>query len=596
MKLLKPSPNLGKNDFDLSYRSLFSAKFGELLPAYVQETIPNDKIYIKPANLIRALPMVTSPFLRAKQHIDFWFVPYSALFSRFNEFMMDKSEPSSSALQGRSYIPSVKLNYLLDIVSDSSYQTRTDVVGMNYQKGAIKLLDMLGYPTQSVLTNGVGSVSDDYRVNLWRLLAYNFIWYKEYRQKYYDDGTYGCSAGLLSMDASPSYLWNLDGICPCDTQFNSQLESVAGADIVLAMTQMRYRLWKKDLFTGLMPSTQFGNVSMVDVRTVFGSGVNTSSDVNRWNYDGKTGFPAATLKGSSPSNLLANIEDVGVDNIYHTHTLQGISVNNPGFDILALRKSEAIQRWRENSLRAGNQIEDNWNAHYGVRNKSHLITHPTFIGSYDAPLNIGDIDATAQTGTGANQSLASVAGKGITSMDGRTFEFQTTDFGVIIGMWSMLPEAEYNSAGINRLNALLEREDYFFPEYENLGLAPVGGENFMAAVVVQPGDPVPTQPVIGYAPRYWEYKQRFDEVHNTFMNILGSTPSEFAIWSSPKFDVAAALSVGQQSLPLRCLYVNPSTFDVNFGVNASQSDQFLVDFFFNVDAIRSMSVSGMPSY
>ena len=92
MKLLKPSPNLGKNDFDLSYRSLFSAKFGELLPAYVQETVPNDKIYIRPNNLIRAIPLVTSPFLRAKQHIDFWFVPYSALFSRFNEFMMDKND------------------------------------------------------------------------------------------------------------------------------------------------------------------------------------------------------------------------------------------------------------------------------------------------------------------------------------------------------------------------------------------------------------------------------------------------------------------------------------------------------------------------
>lgn len=143
------------------------------------------------------------------------------------------------------------------------------------------------------------------------------------------------------------------------------------------------------------------------------------------------------------------------------------------------------------------------------------------------------------------------------------------------------------------MNALLEREDFFFPEYENLGLAPVGGENFMAASTALTPK---VQPVIGYAPRYWEYKQRFDEVHNTFQNILLGTPQDFAIWASPKFDVSLALAPSNQTLPLSCLYVNPKTFDINFGVNAAESDQFLVDFFFNVDAVRSMSVSGMPSY
>ena len=246
MKLLKPSPNLGKNDFDLSYRSLFSAKFGELLPAYVQETVPNDKIYIRPNNLIRAIPLVTSPFLRAKQHIDFWFVPYSALFSRFNEFMMDKSEPASSALKGRSYIPSVALNYLIGTpeIMTGGY----DVVGMDYTKGSMKLLDMLGYPTASNLFS-VGTISDDYRVNLFRLCAYNFIWYKEYRQQYYDDGLVNCSNTLKAKSAAPSFLWNLD-FMQCVDASSSYLENESNfQDYLNAMCQMRYRLWKLDSFS-----------------------------------------------------------------------------------------------------------------------------------------------------------------------------------------------------------------------------------------------------------------------------------------------------------------------------------------------------------
>ena len=578
MKLLKPSPNLGKNDFDLSYRSLFSAKFGELLPAYVQETIPNDKIYIRPNNLIRALPMVTSPFLRAKQHIDFWFVPYSALWSRFNEFMMDKTEISSSALNGRAYIPNIGLTELLSVV-DLASDSLTDVVGMNYKAGAIKLLDLLGYPTGQ-MNISAGTISDDYRVNLFRLAAYNFIWYKEYRQKYYDQGDY-----LLSSPTDPEVarLFNFDYVLS-ESKSDSYIEDVQNyAYYIKAMCQMRYRLWKKDLFTGLMPSTQFGNVSTVRIDV---DGGTTSNDSGRW-INSETHEPAVNNTNAPFGTYNRSLAQVGVQFLSHDHAM---TAGVGGFDILSLRKSEAIQRWRENSLRAGNQIEDNWNAHYGVKNKSHLISHPTFIGSFDAPLNIGDIDSTAQTGTGANQQLASVAGKGITSMDGRSFEFQTSDFGVIIGMWSMLPEAEYNALGINRMNSLLEREDFFFPEYENLGLAPVGGENFMAG-----NSSGSLLPLIGYAPRYWEYKQRFDEVHNSFMHI-GNSLADFAIWASPKFDVTDALQTSQGDLPLSCLYVNPSLFDVNFGVNASEQDQFLVDFYFQVDAIRSMSVSGMPSY
>ena len=77
MKQLKPSANLGRNAFDLSHRNVFTANFGELLPCCCIETVPSeDYIEIKPSDLVRAMPLVTSPFLRAKQHIDFWFVPY----------------------------------------------------------------------------------------------------------------------------------------------------------------------------------------------------------------------------------------------------------------------------------------------------------------------------------------------------------------------------------------------------------------------------------------------------------------------------------------------------------------------------------------
>ena len=84
MKMLKPSPKRGKNAFDLSHRHILGANFGELLPITTLETVPGDYFEINCADLLRAMPMVTSPFMRAKQHIDFWFVPYTDLWHQYS--------------------------------------------------------------------------------------------------------------------------------------------------------------------------------------------------------------------------------------------------------------------------------------------------------------------------------------------------------------------------------------------------------------------------------------------------------------------------------------------------------------------------------
>ena len=175
MKLLKPSPSLGKNAFDMSYRSVFAAKFGELLPVYCQEIVPNDTIELRVADLLRAKPMVTSPFMRAKQHLDVWFVPYNKMWSRFNEFLVGREEPSSSAAEGCKFIPHATMKDWFTAVFSADNANVKDVVGQDYRKGAKKLLDLLGYPTfgQSAGEQSLPQQFDDYDVNLMRLAAYN---------------------------------------------------------------------------------------------------------------------------------------------------------------------------------------------------------------------------------------------------------------------------------------------------------------------------------------------------------------------------------------------------------------------------------------
>ena len=572
MKQLKPKANIGRNAFDLSHRSVFTANFGELLPCCCIETVPsNDEIIIKPADLVRAMPLATSPFLRAKQHIDFWFVPYSAIWSRFNEFMVDKSEPSSAALNDKMYLPFVSLSDFVGIMNSTTVDQYRDIVGRPFAYGCNKLLNLLGYGISD------GYVTDDFSVdpkmNLFRLCAYNFIWYKEYRQQYYDTGLH-----LMGASTSPSQvarLFNLDDV-RCNSVETADVMRERTEANLRAMCQLRYRCYKKDLFTGLMPSQQYGDVSVLTGSLTDWLGTPSYVSLGATGLepvDGAAGFTQGDLATTAGDNVF---------------------MRNSGISVLDLRKAEAVQRWRENALRAGNQVEDNFEAHYGAKPRSHMITHPTFIGSYDAPLNIGDVVSTAQTGDGENQSLGDIAGKGLSSVNGNQVRFKTNDFGVIIGMFSLLPETEYNSTGIDRMNQLLEREDFFVPEYERLGLEPVDAFTFVSRFH---GESAQRKGIVGFAPRYWGYKQKLDRCYGELQHTRFKT-GMFAHWCSPKDDVEQAILSMQNDgvFPLSLLYVNPSVFDINFNVSVANADQFLVDMFNDVTAIRGMSVSGMPAY
>lgn len=575
MKLLKPSPHRARNDFDLSHRHVYTANFGELLPSTCIETVPGDHIVMHASDLLRAIPMVTSPFMRAKQHIDVWFVPYCDLWHNFDNFITQKAQPVSSALKKSAFLPHANQYELWYYAKNANSVITYDVVGRDFETGAKKLLNLLGYGY-----NGVGSSATQApSVNIFRLYAYNYIWYNEYRQKYYDDGTYGFYTYTSADDAAQ--LFNAD-FMSCSSEATSNLNQLNNTNYIgmNALVQMRYRTWKKDLFTGLLPSTQFGNVSTVDVPQL-----NSRFEVVKDNGNDFTDNRALTINGVNSQLSVSSAVTNGSAPSNWFNAAAYIKAGTLDFDILQFRRSEAVQIWRENALRAGNRVKDNMIAHYGVESdfKDH---RPIFLGSVSAPLNIGDVNVTANGdysgNLNPNTNVGDVAGKGLSSLDEKVFTFDSKDFGVIMAIHSILPEAEYNAQGISRMNQLLESEDFFVPEYENLGLEAVSSQTFVNNVVSG-------AKVVGYAPRYFGYKTKLDKCYGAFQS-----GNPLAPWCSPKYDVSLAMSGSSPALPLGCLYVNPAIFDVNFTVAVSNSDQFLCDVYYDVDAVRPMSVVGLP--
>ena len=308
MKLLKPSPHRQRNDFDLSHRHVFDANFGELLPSTCIETVPGDNITLHASDLIRAIPFVSSPFLRAKQHLDVWFVPYRDLWHQFDAFVTMKSEPVSAAFKAAAYCPHTTQYHLHAAVSNTSGSPK-DVVGRDLTDRSYYLLELLGYGN---VKTKYGASNDTFAVNPFRLAAYNYIWYNEYRQQYYDDG-----GRLLASGSNIAKIFNFDDLA-CDSKANALLttSSVGGVERLQAMCQMRYRCWKKDLFTGVLPSTQFDVVSTVPARginlTVSGDAQisgSTGTDINQHYFGYENGVKI-------PSDSVANPRYNNVDTHY----------------------------------------------------------------------------------------------------------------------------------------------------------------------------------------------------------------------------------------------------------------------------------------
>lgn len=611
-KQVTPDPHYSYEAFDLSARQVFNVNVGELIPVCCREVVPNDKFSVKVSDFVRALPMVTSPFVRAKQHLDFYFVPYTQLWSNWNQFITQRKQSFSSALGDTTFIPHFNLQQLYNQINRST--NNYDIVGRDFRRGAFRLLNMLGYSyhPENFSSQSMSSYIAPRSCNAFRIAAYNKIWYDYYRQQQFDNGKHLLEDGPGEMGVTVPYdLFNYDYLLCKDLTTSDLLAGLsqpvssypyARAKNFVSSCQMRYRTWKKDLFTGLLPNTQFGAVSSLTFPVSVDKMTNAGSSFGQNLLSALSSGPLRRVQVDNiPSSSSENTISQGVVN------LTGSSVT----DIFALRKAYAVQKWRERALRAGNRVDNNVQAHYGSKPNYHNDWHPDYLGSVSGNLSIGDVDATAQVGDGDNQQLGNVAGKAIMSFDGHAFNFQNAgDFGVIMGIYSILPEGEYNAVGIDRENQLLEREDFFIEEYQNLGYEAVTGDTYSG--LTSPDASASARPaVIGYAPRYWNYKTAIDKVFGQFMRFTRSdypfaTPlGAFSHWVSPRPDFSiyniTKDSAGAITIPLNWFYVSPRIFDSVFNasvdpVSSTSPDnfQFLVSLYMDCKAYRTMSVIGLP--
>lgn len=561
-----PETNPQRNGFDLSHRKVLTYKVGELLPVLCKELVPKDYLEVDIATLVRSVsPLNTAAFLRSKIYFDFFFVPMTAVWRNFDKFYYQRDDNYTSLSLGAAYEPNITIAEINALCGKGSSSIARDST-----ESRCKLFNLLGYgnwineDTVDYDTGGVFENIGKKSLTALPLFAYNRIYNLHYRDPWKDQPNI---YDVQAMSADSVY---------CDTYANSLIYPSTSYQTSV-MGAMRYHKYPMDLFMGLLPSQQFGSVSSVNISSVI-------SELH--NSVGEDGDVATIRDDSSGHHLLR---------LYRGGSLVSGSQNwklasDSSFDIIALRRAIAAQKWKEYNMRAGWKGSKQAKAMFGVTTPDDRKHDVEFIDSYSFPIMVDEVVQTSEST--ATSPMGELAGKVIGVGNGHKIKFSSGErHGYFFCISYILPQVEYNAFGIDKQLVRSTPESHYMPAYQNLGLEPVFRYEVTAPGFNSGTGDTTFDSTLGFTTRYHEYKTEYDKVYAEFQ-----TGSTLQSWVSVRRDLQSAVNSG--FIPVSLLYVDPIIMDTVFVAQAGPSlatDQFMANINFDLKMVRPMSALGLPT-
>lgn len=570
MKSIRNKPS--RNGFDLSLKKNFTAKAGELLPVMVKEVLPGDTFKINLKAFTRTQPVNTAAFARIREYYDFFFVPYNLLWNKSNtvltqmydnpqhavsldptqNFVLNGEMPYTASSEIATYI-----NFLSTGSTFSDY--KSNYFGYDRATCSVKLLEYLGYGNyESFLTNSWDSspLMANLNHNIFGLLAYQKIYSDFYRDSQWErispstfNVDYMDGSQMLVNFASESFLKNYN------------------------FFDLRYCNWQKDLFHGVLPHQQYGDTAVASITP------NVTGKLTLSNFS-TVGTSPATASGTATKNLPA-FDTVG------------------DLSILVLRQAEFLQKWKEITQSGNKDYKDQLEKHWGVSVGDGFSELCTYLGGVSSSIDINEVVNTNITGSAA----ADIAGKGVGVANGE-INFNSKDrYGLIMCIYHCLPLLDYTTDMLDPAFLKVNATDYAIPEFDRVGM--------QSMPLVQLMNPLQSFAnasglVLGYVPRYIDYKTSVDQSVGGFKRTLNSWVISYGNESvKSQVTLPADAPPVEPSEPVPSVApmnftffkVNPNCLNPIFAVNVNSSidtDQFLCSSFFDIKSVRNLDTDGLP--
>lgn len=581
-----------RSAFDLSSKVAFSAKSGELLPIKWYFTMPGDKFTLKRQHFTRTQPVNTSAYTRIREYYDWFWVPLHLLWRNAPEII---SQMQSNVQHANSQTSALTLGNFLPTISNSQINLslarldkKTNYFGFNRSDLGYKLIQYLrfgncnsgvtrNYGTSVPLTDDSYSQKNRFDLNL---SVFPLLAYKKFCQDYFRYSQW--------QDSSP-YLWNIDYFTGTTQQLFTSIP-VAGDSYWDNNTifDLEYCNWNKDMFMGILPDTQFGDVATVPF----------SSDSTIPLLDLSVTPPRSVLSGSTPTGSPAGertIKAVGLG--LNADAPLGIKFSEgltSAFDVLSLRRGEALQRWKEISLNVPQNYRAQIKAHFGVDVGENMSGMSTYVGGDSSSLDISEVVNT-NLQSGETQSEAVIAGKGVGSSQGSE-KFEARDWGVLMCIYHNVPLLDYVSSAPDPQLFASQNTDLPIPELDSIGMQSIPLSMFSNSDSEVTSGVVDASFTMGYLPRYYNWKTSYDYVLGSFTTTEKEwvAPIGSSLWKKMLQTITASPS---SNFSYNFFKVNPSVLDSIFQVNADSkwdTDPFLINCAFDVKVVRNLDYSGMP--
>lgn len=503
---------------------------GYLVPIYCQEILPGDSMKVR----MTAFARLATPLFPVMDNLHletfFFFVPNRLVWTNWQRFMGEQDTPASS------------ISYVIpQVVSAAGGFT----VGSLY--------DYFGLPTVGQV--GAGATIS---VNALPIRGYALIYNQWYRDQNLQNGF------TVNVDDGPDAVGDVSMIQrgKRSDYFTRSLPwpQKGGTSVSLPLgTSATVRTNSVSLVTGansaMMLQQRDGN-PLTGGRTL----VSLTEGGEQRIAESGTALAAAGV-GTYPTNLYADLS-----------TATAATINQ-------LRQAFQIQKLLERDARGGTRYTEIIRSHFGVISPDARLQRPEYLGGGHTPVTINPIAQTGQTGlTGGGTPLGSLAAMGSALAHGHGFSQSFTEHGYVIGLANVRADLTYQQ-GLKKMWSRSTRYDFYFPAFAMLG------EQAVLNKEIYTDGSANDDLVFGYQERWAEYRYMPSQITGLFRSTSAGTIDPWHL---------AQRFTGLPTLGDTFIRDQPPLSRVLAVGAGANGQQFLMDAFFDVTAVRPMPMYSVP--
>lgn len=603
-----------RNGFDRSSRMSFNMSCGMLLPLDWRPVTAGSKVKLNRKVFLRTSDVNTAAFTPFDFHVEYFKVPLRLLWSFWNDFKLGIQDINSTALFGTygkdftantermpAGAPMFDINRFHTKLAENLEQNPTlnygtnpsdeytgykDSMGFLYTNGFYRLRDMFRYGGSSYMSNTFISNAGEttwpqFLVSPFPALAYQKIYYDHFRNTAYE--------------SNDPYAYNLDWLSS-GNQIDLDDEEIW--TIARKWFNLRYVNYRNDYYKNIYPALNY---------------VSSSPSGSSWNIPNN-------IQGldNNPINSSSNGGRVLVSPNFLS-SADGIWASRP-VTVQNIRAAFALDKLLRASAYAPKHVQDQFKARFGVTISDKVSNESERLGSFMCDVKLMEVTSSADTQVGDSITrLGSIGAKGIGVGDTqKTIETYCEEDCIIMSVGYVLPRTSYDAYGCDQWLTKINREEFFQPEFENLGLEPVYGWELNRRDSWQSTINGYNNYVYGYRPRNQVYKLSQDLNHGEFRamnpqirgvlneselvyNLVGDlgkdTLESYVVHSNlnrREFGTPLTSGLNYQYFKVSPMDVN-SIFLSQYNVIGSQVEDQFFGYMENImPTIQNMSVHGQP--